>query len=46
MAWSAHHAVGSCLDGFDVVDKIESYGSQSGATSAPVVVRDCGELTE
>jgi peptidylprolyl isomerase len=30
--------------GLDVIDKIEAIGSQSGRTSAPVVIKDCGEL--
>merc|ERR1740139_1148544 len=30
--------------GMDVVRKIEAVGSQSGTTSKPVVVDDCGEL--
>ena len=32
------------VDGLDVVDKIESVGSQSGKTAKKVVVKDCGEL--
>jgi len=35
---------GKVTAGLDVVDKIESVGSQSGQTSKPVVVADCGEL--
>jgi hypothetical protein len=30
----------------DVVDAIEAVGSQSGATSAKVVVKGSGEITE
>lgn len=30
----------------DVVDMIEGVGSQSGATSKSVVVKECGELDE
>ena len=37
---------GKVIDGLDVVDKIEAVGSQSGMTSAPVVVKESGELTE
>ncbi len=33
-----------CSDGLDVVDKIESVGSQSGMTAKKVVVKDCGEV--
>lgn len=40
----AHVVFGKVVDGLDVVDKIEAVGSQSGQTSAPVVVKECGEL--
>jgi peptidyl-prolyl isomerase F (cyclophilin D) len=33
-------------ESMDVVKKIESYGSQSGKTSAKIVIADCGELEE
>lgn len=39
-----HVVFGKVVEGLDVVDKIESIGSQSGMTSKDVVVRDCGEL--
>uniref|UniRef100_A0A7R9WUZ3 Peptidyl-prolyl cis-trans isomerase n=1 Tax=Craspedostauros australis TaxID=1486917 RepID=A0A7R9WUZ3_9STRA len=39
-----HTVFGKVVDGLDVVDKIEEVGSQSGATSASVVVKDCGEV--
>jgi cyclophilin family peptidyl-prolyl cis-trans isomerase len=39
-----HCVFGKVSDGLDVVDKIESVGSQSGKTSKQVVVKDCGEL--
>jgi len=39
-----HCVFGKVTDGLDVVDKIELVGSQSGKTSVPVVVKDCGEL--
>lgn len=39
-----HVVFGKVIDGLDVVDKVEEVGSQSGATSKSVVVRDCGEL--
>ena len=42
----AHVVFGKAIDGLDVVDKIESVGSQSGATSAPVMIKACGEITE
>ena len=37
---------GNVVDGMDVVDTIEGVGSQSGATSAPVMIKACGEITE
>merc|ERR1712202_101450 len=39
-----HVVFGSIVEGMDVVRTIEKYGSQSGKTSAPVVVADCGQL--
>mmetsp|Transcript_16994 Transcript_16994/g.35008 ORF Transcript_16994/g.35008 Transcript_16994/m.35008 type:complete len:211 (+) Transcript_16994:457-1089(+) len=39
-----HCVFGKVVDGLDVVDKIEGVGSQSGATSAQVVIDDCGEI--
>merc|ERR1711937_869598 len=39
-----HCVFGKVVDGLDVVDKIEGVGSQSGATSVPVIVKDCGEI--
>lgn len=41
-----HVVFGKVVDGLDVVDKIEAVGSQSGATSKDVIVRDCGEVAE
>lgn len=41
-----HTVFGKVVDGLDVVEKIEGVGSQSGATSVPVVVKDSGEITE
>merc|ERR1712150_317581 len=40
----AHVVFGKVVDGLDVVDKIGGVGSQSGATSQVVVVKDCGEI--
>jgi cyclophilin family peptidyl-prolyl cis-trans isomerase len=40
-----HVVFGSVVQGMDVVKTIESYGSQSGATKAPVVVAACGQLS-
>jgi peptidyl-prolyl isomerase F (cyclophilin D) len=39
-----HVVFGSVVKGMDVVKKIESFGSQSGKTSAKIVVADCGEV--
>uniref|UniRef100_A0A131YZT0 Peptidyl-prolyl cis-trans isomerase n=1 Tax=Rhipicephalus appendiculatus TaxID=34631 RepID=A0A131YZT0_RHIAP len=39
-----HVVFGSVIDGMDVVEKIESYGSKSGKTSKKIVIADCGEL--
>jgi peptidylprolyl isomerase len=40
-----HHVVfGRVVEGMDVVAKIESFGSQSGATSARIVIANAGEL--
>ena len=37
---------GKVIDGMDVVKKIESLGSESGATRARIVIADCGELKD
>jgi peptidylprolyl isomerase len=39
-----HTVFGEVKKGADVVGKIEAVGSQSGATSQTVTIRDCGEL--
>jgi len=39
-----HVVFGHVAEGMDVVKKIESFGSQSGATSKKVVIADCGQL--
>merc|ERR1712020_493240 len=45
-AWldGKHVVFGSVTGGMDVVKKIEAVGSQSGKTSKPVVIADCGQL--
>lgn len=47
-AWldGKHVVFGSVVEGMEVVQKVESYGSQNGATSKQIEIADCGELTE
>lgn len=40
----AHVVFGQVTEGMELVTKIEGYGSRSGATSAKVVIADCGQL--
>merc|ERR1719168_62393 len=44
-AWldGKHCVFGSVVEGMDVVKKIETVGSQTGKTSKPVVIADCGQ---
>jgi peptidylprolyl isomerase len=39
-----HVVFGKVVEGMDVVKKIESYGSQTGATSKKITIADCGQL--
>mmetsp|Transcript_4467 Transcript_4467/g.13206 ORF Transcript_4467/g.13206 Transcript_4467/m.13206 type:complete len:172 (+) Transcript_4467:76-591(+) len=39
-----HVVFGSVTKGMDVVKAVEAVGSQSGSTSKPVVIADCGQL--
>merc|ERR1712113_619197 len=39
-----HVVFGSVVEGMDIVKKVEAVGSQSGKTSQPVVIQDCGQL--
>ena len=41
-----HVVFGQVIDGYDVIKKCEAVGSRGGATSAKVLVADCGELKE
>ena len=45
-AWldGKHVVFGKVKDGMDIVKNIEKVGSQSGKTSKPVVIADCGQL--
>jgi cyclophilin family peptidyl-prolyl cis-trans isomerase len=45
-AWldGKHVVFGKVSEGMDVVKKIESFGSQSGKTSAKIVIANCGEV--
>ncbi|EER19871.1 cyclophilin 1, putative [Perkinsus marinus ATCC 50983] len=40
-----HVVFGKVIDGMDVVRKMESVGSSSGATAKIVVIADCGQLS-
>jgi len=40
-----HVVFGKVTEGMDVVKKCEAVGSQSGKTSKPVVIADCGQLS-
>lgn len=41
-----HVVFGEVVDGYSVVQEMEKVGSDSGSTSAPVVIEDCGQITE
>merc|ERR1711920_12092 len=41
-----HVVFGNVVEGLDVVKAVERVGSQSGRTSASVVIQDCGEIKE
>ena len=45
-AWldGKHVVFGQVVDGMDVVQKVETFGSQSGSTKVKVEITDCGEL--
>jgi peptidyl-prolyl isomerase F (cyclophilin D) len=39
-----HCVFGQVVEGLDVVETLEGYGSRSGRTSKEIIVADCGEL--
>lgn len=39
-----HVVFGSVVEGMEVIDRMESVGSDSGKTSKDVVIADCGQL--
>ncbi|XP_077241991.1 rotamase cyclophilin 2 [Tasmannia lanceolata] len=41
-----HVVFGQIVDGFNVVYAMEKVGSESGTTKSPVVIEDCGQITE
>ena len=41
----AHVVFGEVIDGWHVLDAIESVGSGEGTTFKPVVITDCGEVS-
>lgn len=41
-----HTVFGKVVDGIEMLDEMEAVGSNSGKTRAPVVIKDCGEITE
>eukprot|EP01018_Ginkgo_biloba_P029424 Gb_41343 [translate_table: standard] len=40
-----HVVFGQVVDGMDVIRAVEKVGSQSGQTSSPVVIEDCGQVS-
>merc|ERR1712006_66087 len=38
-----HVVFGQVVDGMDVVEKVETFGSQSGRTNKKIVIADCGQ---
>jgi cyclophilin family peptidyl-prolyl cis-trans isomerase len=39
-----HVVFGTVTKGYEVIEKVETYGSQSGKTKATITVTDCGQL--
>jgi peptidylprolyl isomerase len=41
-----HTVFGEVTKGYDSVKTIEAYGTAGGRTRAPIVIEECGEITE
>ncbi|CAA0808217.1 Peptidyl-prolyl cis-trans isomerase CYP19-3 [Striga hermonthica] len=41
-----HVVFGKVVDGYSVVKEMEKCGTESGSPSVPVVIQDCGQITE
>lgn len=41
-----HVVFGKVVDGYSIVQEMEKVGSDSGRTSSPVIIEDCGEIKE
>merc|ERR1719335_1342163 len=41
-----HVVFGHVAEGMDVIKQVEAVGSESGRTSQPVAIEDCGEIVE
>ena len=39
-----HVVFGQVVDGLDILERLESLGSQSGKTKVPIEISDCGQL--
>jgi cyclophilin family peptidyl-prolyl cis-trans isomerase len=39
-----HVVFGKVIDGWNIVQKIESYGSGSGKTNGKIIIDNCGQL--